>query len=203
MSDLARCGQVDEGTRREQVVRPRAAAGYETALPDGSYPEPDSREAFALKGVRTEFADMYFTDGVTSLIASLKETAGAAASSTPSVPKATAGPCLLDVTIPMSDDSSAIDAACRACEGAVDAYLKWMASAEKLGQVKTMNIFAHDSKVRGLCLQSSITLMESRFGGTHGKMVAMADAGPLDITDRGSSMNNAAKDNFSEEDAYR
>ena len=36
--------------------------------------------------------------------------------------------------------------------------------------------------------------------GAHGKMVAMADAGPLDITDRGSSMNNAAKDNFSEEE---
>ena len=195
------CGLVDGGSSLSLVVdfRPRAAAGYETALPDGSYPEPDSREAFALKGVRTEFADMYFTDGVTSLIASLKETAGAAASSTPSVPKAAAGPCLLDVTIPIGDDS-AIDAACRACEGAVDAYLEWMASAEKLGQVKTMNIFAHDSKVRGLCLQSSITLMESRFGGTHGKMVAMADAGPLDITDRGSSMNNAAKDNFSEEE---
>ena len=49
------CGLIDGGSSLSLVVdfRPRAAAGYETVLPDGTYPEPDSREAFALKGVRT------------------------------------------------------------------------------------------------------------------------------------------------------
>ena len=43
----------------------------------------------------------------------------------------------------------------------------------------------------------------SRFGGEAGAVLAMADAGPMDIKDRGSAQNAAATTNFddSEKDA--
>ena len=46
------CGLVDGGSSLSLVVdfRPRAAAGYETALPDGSYPEPDSTRGLCASG---------------------------------------------------------------------------------------------------------------------------------------------------------
>ena len=42
----------DAGVDVLMDFRPRAAVGYETMLEDGSYPEPDSREAFMNKGNR-------------------------------------------------------------------------------------------------------------------------------------------------------
>lgn len=101
---------------------------------------------------------------------------------------------LLDVVLPLSD--AAVDAACDACTSAAALWTGWMAAAEKLDQRKTMTVFAHDSKVRATCLAMTTDGLVARFGADDGRTIAMADAGPLDIADRGSAQNAAAATNF-------
>jgi len=191
------CGLVDGGESIAITLdmRPRADAGYDTMLPDGSFPEPDSREAFMKASTRKELADSYFTADAVEWVQSLRD--GATALAQPTVPYACAGPLLLDVVLPLSD--AAIDMACDACEGAASLWLDWMASAEKLDSRRTMTVFAHDAKTRALCLATTTAGLEARFG-TDGRTLALADAGPLDITDRGSAQNAAAESNFGDEE---
>ena len=194
----------EDGTSLELTLDfpPRADAGYDTALPDGSFPEPDSREAFAKSSTRKELADLYFGAEATDFVKTLQASPGAAPrAGTSSVPAAYSSPLKLDVVLPLEE--AGIETACRACEGAVALWLQWMAAAEKLDQRRTMMVFAHDSKVRAACLASTIDAHTSRYGAEDGRSIAMADAGPLDITDRGSAQNAAAATNFddSEKDA--
>ena len=175
--------------------RPRAEAGYETVLPDGTYPEPTDRTMFAQGSTRKELAEAYFTPQTTAFADELKTAAGATPAPTPSVPgPPVAGPLLVDVVMPLSD--AAIDAACAACDGAVDRWLEWMANAERLDQRRTMTVFAHDSKVRATCLSASTAALKARFGAEAGANLAMADHGPMDIADRSSAMTSAASTNF-------
>lgn len=178
--------------------RPRADAGYETMLDDGSFPEPDSREAFMKASTRKELADSFFTSEATAWLQSLKSTDGASLAALPTVPTACAGPLLLDIEMPLSD--AAVDAACAACEEATSLWLDWMLPAEKLDSRRIMTVFAVDAKVRALCLAASTRCLEARFGAEDGRALAMADAGPMDITDRGSAQNAAAESNFGEEE---
>jgi hypothetical protein len=147
---------------------------------------------------RKELAELYFTPDAEAWCAQLAAAAGATAAPTPSIPTApVAGPLLVDVVMPLSD--AAVDAACAACEGAVDRYLEWMAAAEKLDQRRTMMVFAHDAKVRAACMAKSQAALQARYGDA-GQTLALADAGPMDIADRGSAQNSAAATNFNEDE---
>ena len=182
----------DASLKLSMDFRPRATAGYETILEDGTYPEPTTREMFALGSTRTELAELYFTPENLEWHAGLMASAGA----TRPTPSAVSGPLFLDVTMPMSE--AAVDLACAACEGATERWLSWMAAAEKLDQRRIMTVFAHDTKVRAACLVETIKQLEATFGAD-GKLVAQADAGPMDITDRTGAQNSAASTNFDEE----
>ena len=99
--------------------RPRAAVGYETMLEDGSYPEPDSREAFMNKGNRADLDKRYY-DGVRDLCASVGGDA-APAGSLADLKKQAASPVSVDARLP-ADDASVAKAA-SLYEPAVDAFL--------------------------------------------------------------------------------
>lgn len=188
---------VDGGSSLALAVdfRPRAEAGYETRLPDGSYPEPTDRQMFMQGSTRKELADAFFTPEAEEWSTTLRTAAGATSAPTPTIPQApVAGPLLVDVVMPLTE--AAVDAACAACEGAVARYLAWMAAAERLDQRRTMMVFAHDSKVRATCLAASTAALQARFGAEAGHTLALADSGPLDIADRGSAQNAAATTNF-------
>ena len=103
--------------------RPRAEGGYETMLEDGSYPEPDSREAFMTKGKRTDL-DKRFYDGVRDLCASVGGEA-APAGGLEGLKKQAASPVAVDARLP-GDDASVAKAAAL-YEPAVDAWLAWCA----------------------------------------------------------------------------
>ena len=178
--------------------RPRAEAGYETVLDDGTYPEPTNREMFQLGSTRKEMAELFFTPDAMAWADSLRALPGAEAAKT--LPRACAGPMLVDVRLPATDASLA--AAAAACGEAAEMWINWMAQAERLDTRKTMLVFAHDAKARAISLASSSAMLEKRFGASAAE-VAAADAGPLDISNRGGAMNQAAGDNFgdSEKDA--
>lgn len=180
---------------------PRAAAGYDTALADGSYPEPTNREMFMMGSTRKELAEAFYdTDGAVEWLAGLKAQPGAVAASPASVPVPCSSPLLLDVELPLSE--AAVDVACAACADAAARWSGWMAAAEKLEQRKIMMVFAIDSKTRAMCLGATTQALEALYGA-EGRTIAMADAGPMDIVDRGSAQNSAAATNFdsSEKDA--
>jgi len=191
----------DESLSLTVDFRPRAAAGYDTILPDGSYPQPTSREMFMMGSIRKELAEAYFTENVVDWFMSVKAVDGAVTAVPPTVPVPCAGPLLLDLVMPLSE--AAVDVACAACEAATAHWISWMESAEKLDQRRIMTVFAHDSKVRASCLGMTTHRLERRFGAEAGSTLAAADAGPMDIANRGAAQNAAAADNFdaSEKDA--
>ena len=183
----------DTSLKLSMDFRPRALAGYETIQEDGTYPEPTTREMFALGSTRMELAELYFTPENLEWHAGLMASAGATAAPTPTP---VSGPLLLEVTMPMSE--AAVDVACAACEGATERWLSWMAATEKLDQRRIMTVFAHDTKVRAACLAATVQQLAATFGA-EGKFLAQADAGPMDITDRTGAQNSAASTNFDEE----
>ena len=103
--------------------RPRADAGYDTALPDGSFPEPTDRNMFMQGSLRKDFAAAYFTPEAEAWCAGLKAAAGASVRQR-SIPTGCAGPLLLELSFPLTDASLA--AAAAACDGAVALWLGWM-----------------------------------------------------------------------------
>ena len=177
--------------------RPRADAGYETVLPDGTYPEPTSREMFALGSTRKELAELFFTDDAVAWAQSLRALDGAKPPPVPSVPYECAGPLLVDLRLPLTDANVA--AVSSACAEAAALYVSWMQGAEKQGQVRTMQIFAKDAKVRAQTLAYSTMVYETQLGAI-GSDIAAADAGPMDISNRGAAQNNAAQSAFGDDD---
>jgi len=193
------CGLGIEGDAITLVIDfpPRAEAGYETRGPGGSYPEPTSREMFVLSSVRKEQAEKYFTAEAEAWVAGLRSVAGSEAVNLPGEP-AFASPLATSLRFPLSDGG--LDWACEAAAAAASLWLSWMEDAPKQQQVKTMNTFAHDAKVRPAAVVASATLIDRTFGGGAGWEVAVAEAGPLDIADRGSAQNAAATSNFGDDE---
>ena len=148
---------------------------------------------FMLSSIRKDMAEAFYTDDAVAWSTMLRESPGAAAAKAPSVPALSASPLLVDVVLPLNDAS--LEAACAACESAAARYVGWMQGAEILDQRRIMLTFAHDSKVRAMCLSVATQGLEGRFGAA-GQLLASADAGPMDITDRGSAQNAAASTNF-------
>ena len=177
--------------------RPRAEAGYDTQLPDGSYPEPTSREMFMLGSVRMDYAERFFDADAEASLNSLKQLEGAVVATPSNSPPGVAGPIVVDIRLPLSD--AALAAAATAYTAAATRWVFWMRNAEKLATTKTMLTFAHDTKVRGLCYGATVAALSARFGAV-GREIAAADFGPLDIADRGSAQNQAATTNFSDEE---
>ena len=191
-------GRADGGSLSLCIdFRPRAEAGYDTALEDGSFPEPTSREMFALGSMRKQLAELYFTEEAASWAARLRALDGAQPAPTPSVPPECAGPLLVDIRLPLTDDN--VEVVAQAVSEAADLWVAWMGAAEKLDGMKTMQVFAHDAKVRAMTYAYSTMMFEGRLG-PNGAELAAADAGPLDIVDRSTAQNNAASSAFGDDD---
>jgi hypothetical protein len=178
--------------------RPRQDAGYDTVLEDGTYPEPTDRDMFMKGSLRKELAERFFTEDAAAWAEALRTSEGAVAATTATVPRETASPLVVDITLPLSDDALAV--ASSACARAAEMWSGWMVAAERLDQRKTMLVFAHDAKVRTRSYAATTAQLERRVGAQLGAQLAAGDAGPLDQVDRGSSMNAAATTNFSEDE---
>jgi len=165
--------------------RPRAESGYDPACTTlADYPEPTTREAFAEGGNRKDFAAAFFDDEAMAW----REGLLAMGTSAPPLSKEetstiSAGPMLIDMRLPLSDESAV--AAAAACTNAVDRWLYWNLYAEvfKRGLPAGMRqtaTYTRDTKVRanhfGFLLGRYIAL----FGEADGKVLASEDAGPLD-----------------------
>ena len=168
----------EEGVDVLMDFRPRAAVGYETMLEDGSYPEPDSREAFMNKGNRADLDKRYY-DGVRDLCASVGGDA-APAGSLEDLKKQAASPVAVDARLPADDASLAKAAALY--EPAVDAFLGWCADDQhelKPGMQVT-STYARDTKVRANNYGILADYYGELFGKDEGANIAAGDAGPLD-----------------------
>ena len=157
-----------------------------------------SRDMFMLGSTRKDFAEAFFTPDAEEWRAAVLATDGAVAAAEPSVPLAAAGPLLVDVVLPFGE--AAVEVACEACAAATERWLSWMGAAEKLDQRRIMMVFAHDAKVRAMCYAATLRALEVRLGASPGGTLASADAGPLDIADRGAGLNAAATTNFDDEE---
>ncbi|KAH8047679.1 hypothetical protein JL722_12940 [Aureococcus anophagefferens] len=107
--------------------RPRAAVGYETALPDGSFPEPDSRDAFMARGKRDDLEKRFY--------GGLRDwRAGVAGAPKPAPASETEAlmrsPVAVDVSLPAGADSVATAAAL--CADAAKTFLAWTAEDHAL-----------------------------------------------------------------------
>ena len=179
--------------------RPRAEAGYLSRLPDGSYPEPTSREMFMEASTRKDLADRYFTEDAEAWRAAVLATAGAQPLAAFCAPPESAGPLLLSLTLPLSEEG--VSAAREACVVAVSSWVGWVLAAEQLDQRRTMLTFAVDAKVRAVCSAATTQALQARYGAEAGAELAQLDAGARDLADRGSSMNQAAGTNFDSSEA--
>ena len=94
---------------------------------------------------------------------------------------------------PMGEEATATIA--EACEEAAARWIRWMQTAEKLDQRKTMETFAVDTKLRAKVAAANAAFMSNTFGDA-GAEAAAAEAGPSDLADRSGAMTKAAGDNF-------
>ena len=155
--------------------RPRAAVGYETALPDGSFPEPDSRDAFMARGKRDDLEKRFY--------GGLRDwRAGVAGAPKPApaseIEALMRSPVAVDVSLPAGADSVATAAAL--CADAAKTFLAWTAEDHALKPgMQVTSTYARDTKLRsnnyGLLLDTYGALF-----GADGQNIAAGDAGPLD-----------------------
>jgi len=170
--------------------RPRADAAYDSVLPDGSYPEPTSREMFMQGSIRTDFAERFFTPEAVAWPDATRATPSASGVPTPAW---YSGPLLVEITLPLTDGG--VEAAAAACSAATERWVAWMGEAERLDQRKTMSTFAHDTKVRAAVTAHTAAQL-ARFFGDAGVEIAAEDAGPTDLAERSGAQRAAAETNF-------
>ena len=197
------CSVFVDGAAEATTMRidflPRADAGYETALPDGTYPEPDSREAFMKGSTRADLAERYYTKEAvawsTDLRAGGGRVPGAEAAAQSCFPPGCAGPLAVE-------DGAARDG--RGGDGDDRRGLRGGGGRldpmdangpEKLDQRKTMETFAVDTKLRAKVAAANAAFMANTFSDA-GAEAAAAEAGPSDLADRSGAMTKAAGDNF-------
>ena len=184
---VAACGVSDGGIDLYIDFRPRAEGAYDpqyTTLAE--YPAPDTREAFAEGGNRKDFAAAFFTDEVEAWRAELLTLDGVAVAA-PLTKEQTgvisAGPMLIDVRLPLTEEAAT--AAAGACTAAVDRWLSWMTGAEEMKRglsagMRQTATYTRDTKVRANHYGFLLTRYVKLFGEEDGKALATADAGPLD-----------------------
>ena len=169
---------------------PRAEGGYdEQAEASGggtsAYPPPDSREAFAMAGVRKDYDERFFTDEMRrwrkSALASIFGHDGEPLRSSSRRPRSSAaGPLYLDVLIPHG--TGALERALRLRQEAVARWLSWKASAQQLDHVGTTRVYKRDCALRAHSAALAEQVYCERFGVIFGQSLAAAEAGPEDMT---------------------
>ena len=120
---------------------------------------------------------------------------GAEAAAQSCFPPGCAGPLAVEVTVPLVMGEEATATIAEACEEAAGRWIRWMQTAEKLDQRKTMETFAVDTKLRAKVAAANAAFMSNTFGDA-GAEAAAAEAGPSDLADRSGAMTKAAGDNF-------
>ena len=165
--------------------RPRADAAYDPAYATlADYPDPTDRNMFSQSSNRKDLADAFYTEDAQawrdSILALGTPEAPLSAEQTASL---SAGPCLIDMKLPLTDANAA--AASDACAAAVDRWLGWMTSAGEMGRelpagAKQTATYTRDTKVR----MQHFGFLRGRYIAAYGEGVghdlASADAGPLD-----------------------
>ena len=182
---IASCGVSPAGVELYIDFRPRADGAYDPAYATlADYPAPETREAFAEGGNRKDFAGAYFTDELLAWRAGLLALDGA----TPAAPLSkeqtatiSAGPMLIDITLP----HDAAETAAAACTEAVERWLNWMVNAEEMKRalpagMRQTATYTRDTKVRANHFGFLYGRYTAKFGEGEGKALATADAGPLD-----------------------
>uniref|UniRef100_A0A7S0LTK5 Uncharacterized protein n=1 Tax=Coccolithus braarudii TaxID=221442 RepID=A0A7S0LTK5_9EUKA len=159
--------------------RPRADAGYELRQPDGTYPEPTSREAFMQGSTRVEYSKAFFTEEATAWAAAVCAAEGAVVHppSTDGRLIALQGPLMLNLRLPLSDNG--VNVASHACASAVARWVEWMQTTDELNRLKVTSTYARDTKLRATLFGIDSEALTARFG-EEGRSLAAADAGPLD-----------------------
>lgn len=165
--------------------RPRADAAYDPAFASlDDYPAPTDRNMFAQGSNRKDLAEAFYTEDAQAWQAAIL------ALGTPEAPLGadqtaaiSAGPCLVDVKLPLTDANAA--AASDACAAAVDRWLGWMTSAGEMGRelpagAKQTATYTRDTKVRTQHFGFLLRRYTAAYGEAVGKDLASADAGPLD-----------------------
>ena len=135
-------GASESGIELTIDFRPRADAGYDTALPDGSFPEPTDRNMFMQGSLRKDLAAAYFTPEAEAWCAGMKAAAGPTVRQR-SVPPGCAGPLLLELSFPLDDASLA--AATAACDSAAGLWLGWMGASQMEPQHRVAVALPHSA----------------------------------------------------------
>jgi len=184
---VAACGVSDGGIDLYIDWRPRAESGYDSACASLSdYPDPETREAFAEGGNRKDFASAFYTEEAeaarTTLLA-LDGATPAAALTKEQMATISAGPLLVDLRLPLTDEAAT--AAADACAAAVERWLGWMTNAEEMKRslpagMRQTATYTRDTKVRANHFGFLIGKYTALVGSDDGKELAAADAGPLD-----------------------
>jgi len=174
---ITRTVVTDLGVELYIDFRPRAYAAYETVQEDGDYGEPSSREWFGHKGARDGFAETFFTPEMEAWAAGIR------AQGRPK-PKASGdellyrGPLTIDITLPATPENVAV--AVSATSEAAGTWLGWMETTPPLpAGMKVTGTYAYDTKMRAQLFGVLANVYTGIFGAK-GRLLAAADAGPLD-----------------------
>ncbi len=186
-----RLGVEAERVELEIDFRHRLASGYESKLPDGTYPPPSTREEFAAASVRASYDEKFFTvdarrwrDGVALL-------EGAAPAESPFNSALVEGrrqfggptmePCFGPLQLSLQLPLAHLDAAAVACDEAAERWIAWMAGADEASWVNNRRIYDRDCLVRLAVLRANAAALGARLGAEDGLRIALADAGPQDM----------------------
>lgn len=159
-------------------LMPRQHGGYDVAAESagGSYPEPDSREAFTMAAVRSKYEEMYFTRAAfewrRSVVDPEQGRGGAGAAALP-----WRGPLCLEVTYPLDE----LDRAVEARNDAIEMWLGWKAAASPLQHVHATRVYKRDTALRKAYNAFNEKVFCKDFGYILGQSLAAAHAGPEDM----------------------
>mmetsp|Transcript_6846 Transcript_6846/g.12712 ORF Transcript_6846/g.12712 Transcript_6846/m.12712 type:complete len:331 (+) Transcript_6846:45-1037(+) len=189
---------------------PRAYSGYDQIQEDGTFPVPNSRQAFEQQGLRNAFAERWFTAQASDELAALRAleikttplTLNAALED--GALKFAESSLGVDLVLPLSDDTLA--AAIAARDAVSERWAQaWVTAASPVNQVPSMLMFAYDCETRPRCAARALGRLNDLFGDMAGakeefiSQISTLDAGPSDQRDRSSSMQLSAVANFEEE----
>ncbi|KAJ1635986.1 hypothetical protein T492DRAFT_962231 [Pavlovales sp. CCMP2436] len=169
---------------------PRLNGGYEACGTDGSFPEPDSRGAFAQAGVRSAYDKAFFTREAREWHAAVSASAGAERVSPDPESSRVAGrrqfgesagvsygPLLLSLRLPLTDAGAEV--AVRALEHGAGQWLRWMADPARSSWMSNRMQYDRDCQVRQSVYRAEAAAFEGRFG-EWGLALAAANAGRHD-----------------------
>lgn len=157
--------------------RPRADVGYATVLEDGTFPPPDSREAFMAKGQRTDLDDRFY-----AAAGELAAAYGGDAAPAPTDDREREQRSLVAVDGSAARSPEAVAAAAKLASDAVDLWLTWASDdAHDLKPgMQVTSTYARDTKVRANNYALLVDTYTGLLGDGVGPNLAAGDAGPLD-----------------------